>query len=186
MSMGASVLLVASSWQRTSRLFLSLYFFGLSGLFIAMPTLMVKLLGFKRAASFLALCLAIERGLNFFLAPMIGMISDQVGRKPVLVMSILASMLPLAALSWRPSPSTFLWYYSLSGLNSVLFMVFTMMTDVVDFHGSRLAGAYGRLYVAICVGMVSGPVVSGFLARVNVLLPLRVSAAALAVCLLIM
>lgn len=61
-----------------------------------------------------------------------------------------------------------------------------IMTDVVDPHASRLAGAYGKLNVAICAGMVTGPIVSGFLTKITLTLPLQISAGLMVVCIFIM
>ena len=70
---------------------------------------------FSRTAAYLGLCAGVERGVQFFSSPFLGNLSDSMGRRPILLGSLLLHLVSLLIVTLGPSKSTVLIYFVVNG-----------------------------------------------------------------------
>jgi DHA1 family tetracycline resistance protein-like MFS transporter len=135
-----------------------------------------------------SMCSGVERALLFLTAPFLGALSDLRGRRPVLLFSITMPALALLGVLLWPSPALVLAYYIACGCCNVTSpLINAAVTDLAREGGEAdVAQQFGRLGVALGLGLIMGPVTGPMLARVNVLAPIMLSLALSAVSLLLL
>lgn len=160
------------------------------GLAVVLFTVFLDLLGFGMIIPILPLharelhatvpqvgwLLSIYSLMQLVCAPLLGRLSDRVGRRPVLLLSIFGSA--ASQLGYALSPS-FLWLLlsrALAGAcGANVSAAQAYVADVTD--GQSRAGAMGLLGAALGLGFVLGPFVGGELARIEPRLPFFVASA---------
>lgn len=122
-----------------------------------------------RAAFLQGMASSLDGTLKFFMQPLLGRISDGIGRKPVLAYSLVGSAISFGIYVVAPSvPSLFI-SHALHGISQCTFVI--VMSAVADVEHdpddpSSLTHSYGLIGVALGVAFVLGPVVGGALAAV--------------------
>ncbi len=161
---------------------------GPSPLFLIWTTVFIDLVGFgivipilplyaeRHGASPLqvGLILASYSAMQFVFAPVLGSLSDRVGRKPVLAVSLYGTALASFALGAASLVPHALWLVfvarildGITGAN-----VATAQAYVADVTpAEKRAKALGLVGMAFGVGFVLGPAIGGLLATVDVALP---------------
>ena len=118
--------------------------------------------------------------MQFFFGPVIGMLSDRFGRRPVLLLSIFGLGVDYLFMALAP---TLRWLFVgrvINGITSASFS--TANAYVADITApTERAKAFGMLGAAFGVGFLVGPAIGGALGNINLRLPFW-AAAALAVC----
>lgn len=115
------------------------------------------------AAAWLGGLLALDAALQFLFAPLLGALSDRFGRKPLIVASLLGSLIDFLILAFAPA----LWWLILGRLvggvtNAYLPTLNAYVADTSD-EASR-AKNFGRVGAAFGVGFILGPALGGLLA----------------------
>lgn len=108
--------------------------------------------------------LAIYGGMQFIFAPMLGMLSDRYGRRPVLLLSMLFSGIDYVIMALAP---TLLWLYigrTLSGISGGSFTAASAYIADVSPPEKR-AQNFGILGAAFGIGFIIGPAMGGILAH---------------------
>jgi DHA1 family tetracycline resistance protein-like MFS transporter len=109
----------------------------------------------------------------FFFAPVMGALSDRVGRRPVLLISILGSGLDYFAMAASPVLWVLFITRMLNGVSgSTITVCNAYIADVTP--PEKRAGAYGIVGAAFGLGFVIGPAVGGVLGEYDIRLPFYV------------
>jgi DHA1 family tetracycline resistance protein-like MFS transporter len=118
--------------------------------------------------------------MQFFFGPIIGMLSDRFGRRPVLLVSIFGLGVDYVFMALAP---TLKWLFVGRVINGITAASFsTANAYVADITTPQeRAKAFGMLGAAFGVGFLVGPAIGGALGNINLRLPFW-AAAGLAVC----
>jgi len=110
--------------------------------------------------------IALWAGMQFVASPIIGSLSDQYGRRPVILLSCAGLAIDYVLMALAPN----LWWLALgriiAGVTSSSFTtIYAYMADVTP--PEQRARAYGLIGAAFSGGFVLGPVIGGFLGEVG-------------------
>lgn len=113
---------------------------------------------------------ALWAGMQFICSPVIGSLSDQYGRRPVILISCAGLALDYVLMAVAPD----LWWLALgriiAGITSSSFTtVYAYMADITA--PEKRARAYGLIGAAFSFGFVLGPVLGGFLGEFGTRVP---------------
>lgn len=113
--------------------------------------------------------------MQFFSMPIIGMLSDRFGRRPVVLISCLGLGLDFILMALAPDLTWLFIGRLLSGLTAASFSTaFAYVADVTP--AEERAGKYGLLGAAFGLGFILGPALGGLLGAVEPRLPFWVAA----------
>jgi DHA1 family tetracycline resistance protein-like MFS transporter len=112
--------------------------------------------------------------MQFFFMPVLGMLSDRFGRRPVILISCAGLGLDYFVMALAPSMG---WLFAgrvISGITAAsMSTAFAYITDVTP--AEKRAGAFGMMGAAFGVGFVIGPALGGILGGVDPRLPFWVA-----------
>ncbi|EME30242.1 MFS transporter, DHA1 family, tetracycline:hydrogen antiporter [Galdieria sulphuraria] len=107
---------------------------------------------------------------SMFGSPLWGALSDQVGRRPVILIGLVGDFLFINLFGMASNITTALIFRFLHGLSSGNIAVAkTYLADITD--SSNESAAFGLIGLTFGVGVVIGPVIGGFLSRPSVHFP---------------
>jgi DHA1 family tetracycline resistance protein-like MFS transporter len=142
-----------------------------------LPKLILNFLGgnMKNAADWNGWFGLVFALMQFFFSPVLGVLSDKFGRRPVILLSNLGLGLDYIVMAVAPTMS---WLFAgriISGITtSSIPTAMAYIADVVPKE--KRAGAFGMIGVAFGVGFVLGPAIGGLLGDVDPRLPFWVAA----------
>jgi len=114
-------------------------------------------------------------GMQFFFSPLLGVLSDKFGRRPVILLSNLGLGLDYAVMALAPTMSWLFVGRIISGLTAS--SIPTAMAYIADVTPKeKRAGAFGMIGVAFGVGFILGPAIGGPLGDISPRLPFWVAA----------
>jgi DHA1 family tetracycline resistance protein-like MFS transporter len=147
-----------------------------------LPNLVKQFAGGETAlAAQYTMAFALTWGLmQFFFGPIVGMLSDRFGRRPVLLMSIFGLGVDYVFMALAPTLSWLFVGRVINGITSASFSTANAYVADVTAPQER-AKAFGMLGAAFGVGFLVGPAIGGALGNINLRLPFW-AAAGLAVC----
>jgi len=143
-----------------------------------LPKLILDFLGgdMKSAADWNGVFGTVFAAMQFFFSPMLGVLSDRFGRRPVILLSNLGLGLDYIVMALAPTLSWLFVGRVISGITSS--SIPTAMAYIADVTPKeKRAGAFGMIGVAFGVGFVLGPLVGGLLGEVSNRLPFWVAGA---------
>lgn len=108
--------------------------------------------------------------MQFFAAPLLGVLSDRFGRRPVVLLSLTGLGLDYVLMAVAPSLSWLLIGRIISGITSATYPVAAAYVSDVTPPEQRSA-RYGILSASFGLGFVIGPAVGGFLGDIDLRLP---------------
>lgn len=113
---------------------------------------------------------------SFFAGPVLGLMSDRFGRRPVLLISIGGLGLDFLFMAFAPSLSWLFVGRLISGATAGVFSTANAYVADVTAPENR-ARAFGWMGAAFTVGFLAGPAIGGYLGDINLRLPFLASAA---------
>ncbi len=150
-------------WRRTLySLWLAMFFVFLEWTFgmTFVPVFLQEEIGltFKQAQSWTGLLMALPSAAMFVATPLWGTYSDRIGRKSVVILSVIFTSLLRAAWYWAQSPWTLLWLGIAAGvLGAGVTVGQAIIASVAPRE--RMGQAMGTLQTSMTVGFLIGPVV---------------------------
>lgn len=113
--------------------------------------------------------------MSFFAGPILGLLSDRFGRRPVLLLCISGLGLDFLFMAFAPSIGWLFVGRLISGMTSGVFSTANAyVADVTPPEGR--ARAFGWMGAAFSIGFLAGPAIGGFLGDFNLRLPFMVAA----------
>ncbi|UGQ48297.1 MFS transporter [Massilia endophytica] len=114
--------------------------------------------------------------MQFIFMPMLGAISDRVGRRPVLLYSMAGMSLNFLATAWAPNLACLFIGRLIGGASSASMSVASAYASDISTHENR-AKSFGKIGAAFGLGFIAGPMLGGLLGGVNLHLPFYAAAA---------
>jgi len=142
-----------------------------------LPALIEEFVGSNARAGLInGLFVALWAGMQFVASPIIGSLSDQYGRRSVILLSTAGLMLDYVLMALAPN----LWWLALgrviAGVTSASFTtVYAYMADITP--PEHRARAYGLIGAAFSGGFVAGPLLGGLLGEISPRAPFWVAGA---------
>ena len=113
--------------------------------------------------------------MQFIFMPLLGAISDHVGRRPVLMYSMAGMCLNFLATAWAPNLALLFIGRVVGGMSSASMSVASAYASDISTHDDR-AKSFGKVGAAFGLGFICGPMLGGLLGSVNLHLPFYVAA----------
>ena len=133
-----------------------------------LPKLVLSFLNndMRRAANWNGIFLTVFAAMQFFFSPVIGVLSDRIGRRPVLLLSSLGLGLDYVVMALAPTIGWLFLGRIISGITAS--SIPTAMAYIADVTPrEKRAGAFGLIGAAFGIGFTLGPVVGGFVGNTN-------------------
>lgn len=127
------------------------------------------------AASWQALFGVTWGSMQFFAGPVLGLLSDRFGRRPVLLISIFGLGCDFLVMAFAPTLWWLLAGRILNGMTAASFSTANAYVADVTPPESR-ARNFGLMSSAFSIGFLGGPLMGGFLAAINLRLPFMAAA----------
>ena len=122
------------------------------------------------AASALGMFGTVWAAMQFVFAPVLGALSDRVGRRPVILLSCLGLALDYAIMALAPTVAWLFVGRVLSGITASSFSTsFAYIADVTE--PDERAARFGLLGMAFGLGFILGPAVGGLLGGIGLRAP---------------
>ncbi len=141
-----------------------------------LPQLVKELTGKEigDAAAIYGLLLSGYAVMQFFVSPLLGMLSDRFGRRPVLLISLAGLGANYVLLALAPTLTLIIVGRLLAGaLGATISTTYAYIADVTPKE--KRAGAFGLIGAAFGVGFIIGPLVGGVLGEIDLRLPFWVA-----------
>jgi MFS transporter, DHA1 family, tetracycline resistance protein len=142
-----------------------------------LPKLILDFLGsdMKSAADWNGVFGTVFALMQFFFSPVLGVLSDRFGRRPVILLSNLGLGLDYMVMALAPTLSWLFLGRIIAGITSS--SIPTAMAYIADVTPKeKRAGAFGYIGVAFGIGFVLGPMAGGLLGEIGTRLPFWVAA----------
>ncbi len=141
-----------------------------------LPTLILNFLGgsASRAAIWLGIFGTVFALMQFFFMPVLGVVSDRVGRRPVILLSNLGLGLDYFVMALAPTIGWLFLGRVISGVTAAsISTAMAYISDVVV--PEKRAGAFGLIGAAFGLGFIVGPALGGWLGATDPRLPFWVA-----------
>ncbi|MDP3668215.1 MAG: MFS transporter [Telluria sp.] len=113
--------------------------------------------------------------MQFIFMPMLGAISDRVGRRPVLMYSMAGMCINFLATAWATSLLYLFVGRIIGGMSSASMSVASAYASDISTHENR-AKSFGKVGAAFGLGFICGPMLGGLLGSISLQLPFYVAA----------
>ncbi|HEA20179.1 hypothetical protein LCGC14_0709040 [marine sediment metagenome] len=114
-------------------------------------------------------------GMQFLFSPVLGEISDQYGRKPILLMALLGLSIDYLIHAWAPTIAWLFLGRFLAGITGASFTVASAYIADVSTKENK-AKNFGLIGAAFGLGFIIGPGIGGFFGEINIRLPFYIAA----------
>ena len=114
--------------------------------------------------------------MQFIFMPMLGAISDRIGRRPVLLYSMAGMCVNFLSTAWAPNLAFLLVGRVVGGMSSASMSVASAYASDISTPENR-AKSFGKVGAAFGLGFICGPMLGGLLGSVNLHLPFYVAGA---------
>jgi DHA1 family tetracycline resistance protein-like MFS transporter len=132
--------------------------------------------GRDQQALWFGLMTAVFGLMQFIFMPMLGAISDRVGRRPVLMVSMAGMCINFLTTAWAPNLAFLFIGRVIGGMSSASMSVASAYASDISTHENR-AKSFGKVGAAFGLGFICGPMLGGLLGSVDLHLPFYVAAA---------
>lgn len=135
---------------------------GIGLIFPILPALLSEVTHAGNVATTIGIMTALYAAVQFVFAPVLGALSDRIGRRPVLLISLLGAAINYLFLAFAGSLPLLLLGRAIAGLTSANVSVATAyITDITE--EDRRARRFGLLNAMFGIGFIVGPVLGGTL-----------------------
>ncbi|MGZ5198483.1 MAG: MFS transporter [Telluria sp.] len=142
-----------------------------------LPVLVGQFVGDREQQAFWYGVMAMVFGLlQFICMPMLGAISDRVGRRPVLLYSMTGMCINFLATAWAPNLACLFIGRVVGGMSSASMSVASAYASDISGHENR-AKSFGKVGAAFGLGFLCGPMLGGLLGDINLRLPFYLAGA---------
>jgi DHA1 family tetracycline resistance protein-like MFS transporter len=114
--------------------------------------------------------------MQFIFMPMLGAISDRIGRRPVLLYSMAGMCINFLSTAWAPNLACLFIGRVVGGMSSASMSVASAYASDISTPDNR-AKSFGKVGAAFGLGFICGPMLGGLLGSVNLHLPFYVAGA---------
>ncbi|MBV7534284.1 TCR/Tet family MFS transporter [Duganella sp. sic0402] len=114
--------------------------------------------------------------MQFLFMPMLGAISDRVGRRPVLLYSMAGMSINFLSTAWAPNLACLFIGRVIGGMSSASMSVASAYASDISTPENR-AKSFGKVGAAFGLGFICGPMLGGLLGTVDLHLPFYVAGA---------
>lgn len=139
---------------------------GIALIFPILPALLRAMTGLHEISTPFGAMLALYALMQFVFAPVLGVLSDRYGRRPVLLLSLAGSAIDYLIMAFTP----FLWLLfvgrAVAGLTAANMAVATTYIADITPEDAR-ARRYGLLHACFGAGFVMGPIMGGVLGDIS-------------------
>lgn len=157
---------------------------GIGLIFPILPLLLEEVVHTRNVAPYIGIMIALYAIMQFLFAPMFGALSDNFGRRPILLLSLGGAAVSYAIMAFASHLWILLLGRAIAGLSSAnLSVAMAYITDISPEE--RRARRFGLFNAMSGIGFILGPVLGGLLGDYWLRLPF-VAAAALNSCNLLM
>ena len=153
---------------------------GIGLIFPILPALLKEVTHADNVAPTIGIMTALYAVMQFVFAPVLGSLSDRIGRRPVLLISLAGAAINYLFLAFAPNLWMLLIGRAIAGLTSANVSVATAYITDVSPEDKR-ARRFGLLNAMFGIGFIIGPVLGGALGDYWLRLPF-IAAAALNAC----
>ncbi|WP_460531957.1 TCR/Tet family MFS transporter [Chitinimonas naiadis] len=135
---------------------------GIGLIFPILPTLLQDVTHAGNVAPYIGIMTALYAIMQFIFAPVLGSLSDRIGRRPVLLVSLAGAAINYLILAFAPSLWMLLLGRAIAGLTSANISVATAyITDITP--EDQRARRFGLFNAMFGIGFIIGPVLGGAL-----------------------
>ena len=149
---------------------------GIGLIFPILPRLLADVTHVRDVAPYIGIVTALYAVMQFVFAPILGAMSDRLGRRPVLLVSLAGAAIDYAIMAFAPQLWMLFVARAIAGLTSANMSVATAyLTDITP--APERARRFGLLNAMFGAGFIVGPVLGGVLGDAWVRLPFLAAAA---------
>lgn len=143
---------------------------GIGLIFPILPRLLQNVTHARDIAPYIGIMIALYAGMQFLFAPMLGALSDRLGRRPVLLISLTGATINYVVIAFAPQLWILLLARAIAGLTSA--NVSVAMAYITDISPEDTRARHFGLFNAMFgIGFIIGPVLGGLLGDHWVRLP---------------
>ncbi|MBT3067500.1 TCR/Tet family MFS transporter [Rhodoferax sp. U11-2br] len=153
---------------------------GIGLIFPILPSLLQSVTHAESAAPYIGIMMALYAAMQFIFAPVLGSLSDRIGRRPVLLISLAGAAINYLFLALASNLWMLLLGRAIAGLTSANTSVATAYITDISPEDKR-ARRFGLLNAMFGIGFIIGPVLGGALGDYGLRLPF-IAAAVLNTC----
>ncbi|MET3896180.1 DHA1 family tetracycline resistance protein-like MFS transporter [Devosia sp. UYZn731] len=143
---------------------------GIGLIFPILPTLLAEVTHAGNVATYIGIMTALYAAVQFIFAPVLGSLSDRLGRRPVLLISLAGAAVNYLFLAFAPNLWLLLLGRAIAGLTSANTSVAAAYITDISPEDKR-ARRFGLLNAMFGIGFIIGPVLGGLLGDYWVRLP---------------
>lgn len=135
---------------------------GIGLIFPILPGLVREVAGPADSSVLFGVIIAVYALMQFVCSPLLGMLSDRFGRRPVMLISIAGAAIDYLVMAFSPWFAVLLIGRIISGITGANMAVATAYIADITPEEKR-AGRFGQMSAAFGVGFIVGPVIGGLL-----------------------
>lgn len=143
---------------------------GIGLIFPILPRLVEDVTHARNVALYIGVLTALYAAMQFVFAPVLGSLSDRLGRRPVLLTSLAGAAVNYVLMALAPSLAFLILGRALAGLTSANISVATAYITDISPEETR-ASRFGMFNAMFGIGFILGPVIGGVLGDHWVRLP---------------
>lgn len=149
---------------------------GIGLIFPILPALLREITHGGQVATLYGVMLAIYAAMQFLFSPVLGVLSDRYGRRPVLLLSLAGAAVDYVLMAFAPDLWMLVLGRAIAGITSANMAVATAyITDITP--EAQRAQRFGYFHAMFGIGFIIGPVLGGILGDVWVRAPFLAAAA---------
>jgi len=149
---------------------------GIGLIYPIVPSLLHKLTGEADISLVYGAIIALYSAMQFVFSPVLGALSDRLGRRPILLISIAGTTVDYLAMAFSPNVAVLLIGRAIAGLTSANLAVAMAYTTDITRESERPA-RIGYLQSAFGAGFFVGPILGGFVGATHLRYPFLIATA---------